>query len=60
MSLPTDSSYPTGLKPDIEFTQLAGDEVLISTATFDTALTIASFPDETNYLGLDDRHPIGR
>jgi type VII secretion protein EccE len=60
VSLPTDSSYPKGLKPDIEFTQTAPDEVLISTAAFDTALTIASFPDETNYLGLDDRQPIRR
>ena len=60
VSLSTDSSYPTGLKPDIEFTQLADDEVLISTTAFNTALTIASFPDETNYLGLDDRQPIRR
>jgi hypothetical protein len=60
VSLPTDSSYPKGLKPDIEFSQIAADEVLISTAAFDTALTIASFPDEQPYLGLDDRQPIRR
>jgi len=60
VSLPTDSSYPTGLQPDIEFTQIAADEVLISTAAFDTALTIAGFPDEQPYLGLDDHQPARR
>jgi hypothetical protein len=57
VSLPSDSSYPKGLTPDIEFTQIAADEVLITTAAFDTALTIASFPDEQPYLGLDQRRP---
>jgi len=60
VSLPTDSSYPKGLQPDIEFTQIAADEVLISTAAFDTPLTIASFPDEQPYLGLDDHQPARR
>jgi type VII secretion protein EccE len=60
VSLPTDSSYPKGLKPDIEFIQIAADEVRISTASFDTALTIASFPDEQPYLGLDQRQPAHR
>lgn len=59
VSLSTDTSYPKGLKPDIEFAQIGADEVLIRTAAFNTALTITGFPDETSFLGLD-QNPVAR
>ncbi|WP_016887467.1 type VII secretion protein EccE [Mycobacteroides abscessus] len=52
MSLPTDTSYPEGLKPDIEFTALDAHHVQVSAGDRQWVVAIASFPDERPYLGL--------
>ncbi|MFA4085232.1 type VII secretion protein EccE [Mycobacteroides salmoniphilum] len=52
MSLPTDTSYPTGLKPDIEFTALDAHHVQVIAGERQWIVAIATFPDERPYLGL--------
>lgn len=52
VSLPTDSSYPSGVRPDIEFSQTASNQVLIRAASLEWVVTPVSFPDERPYLGL--------
>lgn len=50
--MPSDSSYPKGLAPDINFTQVDDDWVAVHTAAGQTTVAIATFPDEQPYLRL--------
>ncbi|TXI56443.1 type VII secretion protein EccE [Mycolicibacterium mageritense] len=50
ISMPSDSSYPKGLAPDIGLTQLDDHRVAVLTATGQTKVHIATFPDEQPYL----------
>lgn len=50
ISMPSDSSYPKGLAPDIGLTQLDDERVAIHTASGQTKVHIATFPDEHPYL----------
>lgn len=52
ISMPSDSSYPKGLAPDISFTQLDDNWVAVHTAAGQTKVAIATFPDEQPYLRL--------
>lgn len=50
ISMPSDSSYPKGLAPDISFTQIDDRRVAVQTAGGQTKVDIATFPDEQPYL----------
>ncbi|WP_441964635.1 type VII secretion protein EccE [Mycolicibacterium houstonense] len=50
ISMPSDSSYPKGLAPDIGLTQLDDHRVAIHTSRGQTKVHIATFPDEHPYL----------
>ena len=50
ISMPSDSSYPKGLAPDIHFTQTDDHRVTVRTAKGQTRVDIATFPDEQPYL----------
>jgi hypothetical protein len=52
ISMPSDSSYPKGLAPDISFTQIDDRRVAVHTAGGQTKVGIATFPDEQPYLIL--------
>ncbi len=50
ISMPSDSSYPKGLAPDISFTQIDDHRVAVRTADGQTKVNIATVPDEQPYL----------
>lgn len=50
ISMPSDSSYPKGLAPDIHFSQRDDQRVTVRTANGQTTIDIATFPDEQPYL----------
>ncbi|MGD9620656.1 MAG: type VII secretion protein EccE [Mycolicibacterium sp.] len=50
ISMPSDSSYPKGLPPDISFTQVDDHRVAVRTAGGQTKVDIATVPDENPYL----------
>jgi ESX secretion system protein EccE len=50
ISMPSDSSYPKGLAPDINFTQIDEQWVAVHTSAGRSKVEIATFPDEQPYL----------
>jgi len=50
ISMPSDSSYPKGLAPDINITQIDEQWVAVHTAAGRSKVEIATFPDEQPYL----------